>query len=82
MKKIIHGFATVVILEADEAKTVCKLGEGSGCCAFLVVDSNGFECILMSYPANGSIFKQLEDGTMNAKGQGGWPGCAWEDDLA
>jgi len=32
----------------------------------------------MSYPTNTPIFKRLKEGTMNAKGEGGWKGCAWE----
>ena len=41
----------------------------------------GFECIRLSYPANGIIFDRLEKGTMNAKGEGGWKGCAWEGEI-
>ena len=78
MKPIIHDFATEVQMSDDEAKKICKLGQGSECCAFLVVGQNGFECIRMSYPANSSIFSRLEQGTMNAKGQGEWEGCYWE----
>lgn len=78
MEKIIHDWTTEVRMTGDEAKEICRLGQGEPCCAFLVVGGNGFECIRMSYPANGPIFKRLEEGTMNAKGRGGWEGCAWE----
>ena len=75
MEKIIGDYSTELKMTGDEAKDICKLGKGEDCCAFLVCGSGGFECIRLSYPANGHIFKRLEDGTMNAKGHGGWGGC-------
>lgn len=78
MEKVIGDFATEVKLSGDEAESICKLGQGEHCCAFLVAGSTGFECIRMSYPMNGTIFARLEAGTMNAKGEGEWKGCAWE----
>lgn len=81
MEKIIGDWSTEIRLSGDEAKNICKLGQSKGCCAFLVCGGNGFECIRMSYPMNGSIFKRLEEGTMNAKGEGGWNGCPWELEL-
>ncbi len=77
MKKMIHNFATEVLLEGTEPKDICKLGQGEQCCAFLVCSSKGFECIRMSYPANSLIFERLEKGTMNAKGKGEWKNCPW-----
>jgi hypothetical protein len=81
MEKIIGDFGTEVRMTGDEVKEICKLGKGAECCAFLVCGSNGFECIRMSYPNNSTIFARLEAGTMNAKGEGGWAGCAWEGEL-
>lgn len=78
MEKLVFDWHTEVRMTGDEAKEICKLGQGEEVCAFLVVSAAGFECIRMSYPANGSIFKRLDEGTMNAKGTGGWKGCAWE----
>ena len=77
MDKLIGDYSTLVKMTTDEAKDICKLGQGEECCAFLVM-GDGFECIRMCYPANGSIFTRLEKGTMNAKGEGEWEGCAWE----
>jgi len=79
MEKIVGDWSTDVKLSDDEAVSICRLGQGPGCCAFLVMAPTGFECIRMSYPTNSSIFSRLEDGTMNAKGEGGWEGCAWEE---
>lgn len=81
MEKIIGDFSTEVKLTGDEAKSICRVGQGSKCCAFLVCGANSFECIRMNYPANISIFSRLKKGTMNAKGEGGWKGCAWIDDY-
>ena len=82
MEKVIGDFSTEVKLSVEEAKKICKLGQQSECCAFLVCGAAGFECIRMSCPTNSSIFTRLEEGTMNAKGEGGWKGCAWEEELA
>ena len=78
MEKIVGDFSTEVFLSIDEAKQICRLGQGEKCCAFLAVGTQGFSCIRMNYPTNTSIFDRLEKGTMNAKGRGGWKGCAWE----
>ncbi|HHT9146876.1 MAG TPA: hypothetical protein ACFYD4_14575 [Candidatus Wunengus sp. YC61] len=77
MEKIIGDWSTEVKMSGEEAKEICKLGELLECCAFLVCGGDGFECVRMSYPNNGTIFDRLEKGTMNAKGRGGWEGCAW-----
>jgi len=81
MEKVVHDYATEVKLTSDEAKDICNLGQGEKCCAFLVHGMNGFECIRMSYPNNSSIFTRLDEGTIHAKGRGGWVGCAWEGEL-
>lgn len=78
MEKIIGDWSTQVKLTDEEVKDICRLGQGEKCCAFLVMSSTGFECIRMSYPTNSTIFDRLKNGTMNAKGEGGWKGCAWE----
>lgn len=79
MKKIVGDWSTEIILSKEEAKSICKLGQKEKCCAFLVISSKGFECIRMSHPANSTIFERLEKGTMNAKGEGCWKGCPWEE---
>ena len=81
MEKIIDDHATEYKLSVNKAKNICRLGQGDKCCAFLTMSSTGFECIRMSYPTNGSIWSRLEEGTMNAKGKGGWKGCAWEGKI-
>ena len=81
MKKIVSDRSTEIRLDDTEAKNICKLGEGEKSCAFLAPTGDGFECIRMSYPANGSIFSRLEEGAMNAKGKGGWEGCPWQESL-
>ncbi len=77
MRRIIGDFHTVVEMEPSEATNICKLGQGEGCCAFLTA-GNKFECWRMNYPDNGVICNRLSNGSMNAKGRGGWENCAWE----
>ena len=81
MERVIGDYSTEVKMSLEEAESVCRLGQMEKCCAFLIAGGNGFECIRMSYPANDLIFKRLKEGTMNAKGEGGWKGCAWEGQL-
>jgi hypothetical protein len=73
MKKITYTDGTVdVELTDDEAVVVCGIGKGEGCCKFLIMSSDGFECGRMSgYNIN----------TSHAKGEGGWKGCVWEDEI-
>lgn len=78
MRKEVTDASTTVMLEGNEPKEICKLGQGAPCCAFLVVGSDGFECVRMSYPSNTIIMPRIDKGTMNAKGLGGWEKCAWE----
>ena len=80
MKKIVSDFSTQLELTADEAKNICKLGQGEKCCAFLVMAPSGFECIRMYYPTSAVIFDRLNKGTMNAQGRGMWPECFWSDE--
>jgi len=81
MKKIVGDWTTEVELTDDEAKEICLAGKGAECCAFLAMDAKGWECLRMSFPTNNVIFQRLEDGTMTAKGRGGWKGCAWEGEV-
>ena len=78
MEKVIGDRSTEIKLTGEEASSICNLGQGEKCCAFLVHGHYGFECLKMSYPANGNIHSRLEKGTMNAKGTGEWEGCPWE----
>ncbi|HDZ27763.1 hypothetical protein LCGC14_1355230 [marine sediment metagenome] len=80
MEKIVGDWSTRVTMSADEAKSVCKLGQGEECCAFLVM-GGGFECIRMCANLSMNILDRLDKGTMNAKGRGGWQGCEWEGEL-
>jgi len=60
MKRIVEEWSTSVILEGSEPERICRLGQGSKCCAFLCVSPIGFQCLRMDYPANGPIFTRLE----------------------
>ena len=77
MKKRIGEFSTNILLEGNEPKDICRLGQMEKCCAFLVCGKDGFECIRMDYH-NSTVFRRLDEGTMNAKGQGEWEECPWK----
>lgn len=77
MKKVVGAFDTLIQLEGDEPQTICKLGQGEPCCAFLVMSSDGFECVRMVSSFSIRILDRLKEGTMNAKGGGEWEGCPW-----
>ena len=79
MKIIEEDWSTLIELEGDEPKDICKLGQGNRCCAWLVVSSEGFECLRMDYPNNTSIDTRIRNGTIAAKGEGGWDGCPWKE---
>ncbi len=54
------------ILEKNHVKSICKIGQGSTTCSFLVLSGMGFECIKGTiYQAN--IAERRAAGTMNAK---------------
>ncbi len=81
MEKVVGDWGTEVKMSGEEAKDVCRPGQGKECCAFLKERSSGFSCIRLSYPANSTIFSRLAGGSTNAgsnaRGKGGWKGCAW-----
>ena len=77
MREVMADEGTEIFLEGDEPKKVCKLGQGSECCAFLVAGEGEFRCWKLNYPSNTIIWDRVEKGTMNAKGKGGWVGCYW-----
>jgi len=72
----VGDWSTEVTMTGEEAKEICRLGQGTECCAFLCVGGKGFGCLKGSNAA--IIYERLKAGTMNAKGEGGWKGCAWE----
>ena len=77
MEKLESECETRVLLTMEEAKNVCKFGQGSECCAYLGASGSGMECLRMTMACI-RIMDRLNADTMNAKGRGGWPGCAWE----
>lgn len=74
MKKSAGDFNVALYLTAEEAKEICRLGQGEKCCPFLVCGADGFECCRKVSPINATIFHRIGKGTMNAKGKE----CDWE----
>ena len=81
MEKIVSEFSTEIRMTSQEAREICRLGQGEGCCAYLVAAPTGLECSRMSYPISAHIMDRLKSGSMVAKGTGGWTGCPWEGKL-
>ena len=75
-------FGTIILLSDDDVKDVCKFGKGSECCAFIAMGGDGFFCTRMDAQLSSFILKRLENNSMNAKGVGGWAGCAWEGKIS
>jgi hypothetical protein len=50
-----------------ENPRACGMGEGAGCCAFLVAGGDGFECGKVDPGLAAAIRMRLFAGTMNAK---------------
>jgi len=61
--------------------TKCRLGQNEDTCAFIVASPDGIECARMDITISTAIFKRINSGTMTAMGEGGWPGCLWENKL-
>jgi len=36
---------TILAVSKEDAINVCELGKGANCCIWLVIGSNGFECL-------------------------------------
>jgi len=66
---------------SKEQLTKCKIGQGKNTCAFIIASPDGIECARLDMTINQILFKRIDAGTMTAKGEGGWPGCIWDDEL-
>lgn len=78
MEKIDTESYTEVRLTNEEATDICRLEQKENRCAFLTFDEKGFACIRDS-DLKDVILDKIKDGTMSAKGEGGWEGCAWNN---
>lgn len=68
-----------VKISSEAARSICKLGMGEECCAFLMLSGTGWSCAKAVPQLNKLILKRLVDGTMVAKGEGDWEGCLWAE---
>lgn len=81
MVKIVGDWSTDVKLTNAEAETICRFGQREKTCAFIYLDKDGFGCMRMVSELSAGILDRLKKGTINAKGEGGWEGCAWEGQV-
>lgn len=65
-----------LVIQKLYVKETCKLGQGSDCCAYLVMGTEGFECVKGTTLAY-QIELNLAEGSWNAKGDN----CAGLSDV-
>ncbi len=71
----------VVSIDKRKAETICRMGQGEKCCAFLAIGTTGIECVRGHRQFNGAIVERLREGSMVAKARGGWQGCYWRGQI-
>ncbi len=64
----------------EESSNVCRLRQGSKCCAFLGLGAKGWECLKADPKCRITLERRLMNGSMNAKGEGGWEGCKYKEE--
>ena len=74
----------IKISDIDAGK-VCRLGQGEGCCAYLVMGNGVFECVRKEADTVKNLHgitlsDQILAGTMTAKDKGDWKSCLWKDE--
>ena len=62
------------ILSITEAASICKMGKGEQCCAYIIAGPDGLECA-KGTGFQGTIDERLKNGTIHAQGTGEWEGC-------
>ena len=71
-----------MLLKIDDPKKTCRLFQGEKCCAYLVMGTDGFECIKGEDVLKETIDMRLKAGTMNAQGTGDWEECVYAKNKA
>lgn len=79
MEKIEYPSGTLVNLNGEEVKNICKLGQDDKCCAYLVMGADGFQCAKKEATMGEQISGRLILGILKHKGEGSWEGCPWEE---
>ena len=51
----------------EEVKTICKLGQGTECCRYLVCGTSGFECV-KGTDTGRFLDSRVAKGTITARG--------------
>lgn len=70
-----------IMISKHKAETICRMGQGAKCCAFLAVGGLGLECLRGHKQALGTIMDRLREGSMVAQARGGWQGCYWRGQI-
>lgn len=62
-------------LTNDQAKGICKVGQGEDCCIYLLMGPKGWECAKSDKKIKAQLHERWLAGTTNAKGVGDLEDC-------
>jgi len=68
MKAVAHDSYTDIYPTSEEAKELCRLGQGADTCIWLMVDGDGWYCASKNRPS--SLVNRWKAGLTNAKRDG------------
>ena len=56
-----------ILLDLDQTKVKCHMGEGHRCCRYLTVGADGFECASQNEFLKNALDKRVASRTINAR---------------
>ena len=77
MRAVVHEFHTEVFPTTEEAKEICKIGQGADCCILLLAGPEGFECCYHNRSPILDLIKRAERGETVAQRVGCDRLAAW-----
>ena len=70
MKAIVYEYRTEIFPTTEEAKSICKIGQGVETCIFLTISGDGWECHAHNRMPIMSLIERSERGETSAQRQG------------
>ena len=70
MKAIVYEYHTEIFPTTEEAKSICKIGQGAETCIFLTMSGDGWECHAHNRMPIMSLIERSERGATSAQRQG------------
>lgn len=65
-------------LTTDQAKEICKVGQGEDCCIYLTMGESGWDCAKSDPFLKEHLYQKWLAGTTNAKGVGDADDCPFK----